>query len=95
MHHHEPIAREAVSRSIEDAVHHALFPTENDPVTPEHRLTLHLALLGGKLEALPERIADALNGKKRKRDKAKAAILPTGGGVAALVWLLKMFDVIG
>ena len=78
---------------VEEAIRQVVLP--GGQPTLEHRLTFMIWTNSQRLDSLPDRIASALNGRRRRRDKARAAILPTGGVVAALAWILKAFEVIG
>jgi hypothetical protein len=65
---------------VEDAIQHVMLPTVDDPATPEHRLIFMLNLMNRRLDALPERIAEALNGNgKSKWTKVKEKAPPVIG----------------
>jgi hypothetical protein len=65
---------------VEDALQHVMLPTADDPATSEHRLIFMLNLMNQRLDALPERIANALNGNsKGKWTKIKEKAPPVIG----------------
>ena len=63
----DPLHNQQEHVLVEDAIRHVMLPTVDDQATPEHRLTFMLNLMNQRLDALPERIAEALNGDGKSR----------------------------
>ena len=103
------IHEEMANTLTDDALKHVLLGNEMDPATSEHRLTLQLFVLGSridagfkvmgeKIDALPAKIAEAMNGdgnghKRRRRDVVREktpAVIGWGSLFGAIVWVIKV-----